>query len=86
MITVITIVTSISLLAEGSRSVSAFARDHALPFSRVLSKVESKQKIPPYAPALTLAAQLCLNSLYFGTMTGFGAVVSIATKGFCKLS
>lgn len=85
MITVITIVTSVSLLAEGSRSVFAFARDHGLPFSRVWSKVESMRKIPLYALALTLAVQLGLNSIYFGTVTGFETVVSIASTGFCKL-
>lgn len=86
MITVITIVTSVSLLAEGSRSVFAFAQDHGLPFSRALSTVESKQKIPLYALALTLAVQLGLNAIYFGTVTGFGTVVSIASTGFCKLT
>lgn len=71
MITVITIVTSVSSLAEGSRSVFAFARGYGLPFSRVWSKVQSKQKIPLYALALTLAVQLGLNAIYFGTVTGF---------------
>ena len=84
MMTVIIIVASVSLLAEGSRSVYAFARDHGLPFSGVWSKVEPKRKIPLYAIVLTLIVQLALNAIYFGTETGFETVVSIATTGFCE--
>ncbi|KAJ5128303.1 hypothetical protein N7448_002021 [Penicillium atrosanguineum] len=82
MITVIIIVASVSLVAEGSRSVYAFARDHGLPFSRLFSKVEPKRQIPIYAILLTLVVQLALNAIYFGTVTGFDTVVSIATTGF----
>ena len=84
MITVITLVTSVSLSAEGSRSVFAFARDHGLPFPRLLSKVDSKRKVPMYALFLTIVVQLALNAIYFGTVTGFDTVVSIASTGFCK--
>lgn len=84
MMTVIIVVASVSLVAEGSRSVYAFARDQGLPFSRVWSKVEPKQKIPVYAIFLTLVVQLALNAIYFGTVTGFETVISIATTGFCK--
>ncbi|CRL26640.1 Amino acid/polyamine transporter I [Penicillium camemberti] len=82
MITVIIMVTSISLVAEGSRSVYAFARDHGLPFSGLWSQVEPKKKIPLYAVLLTVAVQLGLNAIYFGTQTGFETVISIATTGF----
>ncbi|KAJ5541837.1 hypothetical protein N7494_006913 [Penicillium frequentans] len=82
MMTVIIVVASVSLVAEGSRSVYAFARDQGLPFSRVWSKVEPKQKIPVYAIFLTLVVQLALNAIYFGTVTGFETVISIATTGF----
>ncbi|KAJ5426261.1 hypothetical protein N7465_001331 [Penicillium sp. CMV-2018d] len=86
MITVIIMVTSISLVAEGSRSVYAFARDHGLPFSGLWSQVEPKKKIPLYAIFLTVAVQLGLNAIYFGTETGFETVISIATTGFCTLT
>lgn len=85
MITVIIMVTSISLVAEGSRSAYAFARDHGLPFSGLWSQVEPKKKIPLYAVLLTVAVQLGLNAIYFGTETGFETVISIATTGFCTL-
>lgn len=86
MITVIVIVAGNNLLAEGSRSVYAFARDHGLPFSGVLSKVQTKHRIPLNAILLTLIVQLALDAIDFGTTTGFETVIAISTEGFCKLS
>ncbi|KAG9558754.1 GABA permease, partial [Aureobasidium melanogenum] len=73
---------AISLLAEGGRAVYAFARDRGLPFSDVLSKVHPKKQVPIYGILLTFVVQIALNSIYFGTVTGFNTVVSIATEGF----
>ena len=84
LMTVIILVASVSLIAEGSRSVYAFARDQGLPFSNFWAKVQPKQKIPLNAIILTLVVQLALNAIYFGTETGFETVISIATTGFCK--
>jgi amino acid transporter len=84
MIVVIILATSVSLVAETSRSVYAFARDHGLPFSRLLSQVEPKKRIPVYAIILTIFVQLSLNAIYFGTETGIETVISIGTTGFCK--
>ncbi|OQD79439.1 hypothetical protein PENANT_c051G03372 [Penicillium antarcticum] len=82
LITVIVIVASVSLVAEGSRSVYAFARDHGLPFSGLWARVEPRRKIPLYSIVLTLVVQLALNAIYFGTVTGFDTIVSLATTGF----
>jgi len=84
MILVITLVAANGLLAEGSRSIYAFSRDHGLPFSHVFSKVSTKHQIPIPAILLTAAVQISLNSIYFGSYTGFLTVISIATEGFCK--
>lgn len=84
MITVIAIFASNSLLAEGSRAVYAFARDHGLPFSKTFARVNNKSQVPANAIALTLGVQMALNAIYFGTLTGFETVISIATEGFCK--
>ncbi|KAJ8108780.1 hypothetical protein OPT61_g7934 [Boeremia exigua] len=81
MISVICLVASNSLMAEGSRSVYAFARDQGLPFSDVLSKVSSRS-VPVYAVMLTGVVQIAFNSIYFGTVTGFNTIVAIATQGF----
>ncbi|KAJ5089545.1 GABA permease [Penicillium argentinense] len=66
------------------RSVYAFARDHELPFSKLLSKREPRKKISLYAIVLTRTVQLALNAIYFGTATGFNTVFSIASTGFCE--
>jgi amino acid transporter len=85
LIAVIVIVAGVNILAEGSRSVYAFARDNGLPFSKVFSKVENKRQVPVNA-VLTLAVQLALDAIEFGTTTGFETVISISTEGFCKIS
>lgn len=84
MITVIVIASGNSLLAEGSRSIYAFARDNGLPFSNFFSRVSKNRQVPVNAILLTLAAQLALDAIEFGTTTGFETVISIATEGFCK--
>ena len=84
LIVVIGLGSANSLLAEGSRALYAFARDHGLPFSPVFSKVEPKKQVPVYAILLACGVQLCMNSIYFGTLTGFSTVISMATEGFCK--
>ena len=84
MISVIVIVAGLNLLAEGSRAIYAFARDHGLPFSQYLSKVENTRQVPRNALLLTAAVQLALNAIEFGTTTGFQTVVAISTEGFCK--
>lgn len=73
-----------ALTAEGGRAVYAFARDRGLPFSDLWSKVDAKKQVPIFAIILTAGVQIALNSIYFGTVTGFNTVVSIATEGFCK--
>lgn len=73
-----------ALTAEGGRAVYAFARDRGLPFSDLWSKVDAKKQVPVFAIILTALVQIALNSIYFGTVTGFNTVVSIATEGFCE--
>ncbi|KAH8700527.1 putative GABA permease [Talaromyces proteolyticus] len=82
MITVIMFVSTISLITDGSRSLYAFARDHGLPFSGFLSQVSKKKQVPVNAIVVTVSIQMAFNSIYFGTVTGFNTVVSIATTGF----
>ena len=84
MIVVIVLMASNALLAESSRSLFAFARDRGLPFSNVFSKVEPKRQVPFNAIILACVGQMALNSIYFGNITGFNTVISIATEGFCK--
>ncbi|EHK99894.1 putative Choline transport protein [Glarea lozoyensis 74030] len=71
-----------ALLAEGARSLYAFARDEGLPFSHIIRKVEKKHQIPVVAIVLATVVQMAFNSIYFGTVTGFNTVIAIATEGF----
>ncbi|KAL9111241.1 MAG: hypothetical protein Q9227_004319 [Pyrenula ochraceoflavens] len=82
MISIIVLVCANSLMAEGSRALFAFARDHGLPFSRVFSQVEKRRQVPVNAVLLCGAVQAVLNSIYFGNYTAFSTVISIATEGF----
>ncbi|TVY78537.1 Choline transport protein [Lachnellula suecica] len=50
-----------ALLAEGARSLYAFARDHGLPFSSFISKVEPKHQIPVVAIILGTVVQMAFN-------------------------
>jgi choline transport protein len=82
LIVIIDIACANALLAEGARSLFAFARDHGLPFSSIISKVEPKHQIPVVAILLGTVIQMAFNSIYFGTVTGFNTVIAIATEGF----
>ncbi|KIW04598.1 uncharacterized protein PV09_04346 [Verruconis gallopava] len=82
LITVIVLVCANSLMAEGGRAVFAFARDHGLPFSNIWSTVERKKKVPVFALMLTTTVQIAFNSIYFGNLTGFNTVITVATFGF----
>lgn len=86
LFTVICLGAGNALTAEGGRAVFAFARDQGLPFSDTLAKVDRKNFVPVYALCLTAVVQLALDSIYFGTVTGFNTVISIATEGFCELT
>ncbi|KAI9639925.1 hypothetical protein NHQ30_011701 [Ciborinia camelliae] len=82
MIVIINIASSNALLAEGSRSLYAFARDHGLPFSRQISQVSAQHHVPVVAIMVGTLVQMAFNSIYFGTVTGFNTVIAIATEGF----
>jgi len=82
MISIIVLVCANSLMAEGSRALWAFARDHGLPFSRFFSRVDKRSQVPIYAIVLCTVIQMALNSIYFASYEGFSTVISIATFGF----
>lgn len=82
LVTVICLISANSLMAEGSRSVWAFARDRGLPGSVYLSRVEERFGVPVLAIVVCGVCQGALNTIYLGTTTGFNTVTSIATEGF----
>ncbi|KAK9455628.1 Hnm1p [Dipodascopsis uninucleata] len=70
-----------ALLTEGSRSVFAFARDGAMPFSKYLCKVDERLGVPVYAILVSTFFQCVFIAIYFGSSTAFLTVLSIATVG-----
>ncbi|KIW71030.1 hypothetical protein PV04_03248 [Phialophora macrospora] len=82
MITVIVLICSNSLMAEGSRALWAFSRDHGLPFSKIFAKVNKRSHVPVYSILLCMVLQMALNSIYYASFEGFSTVISIATFGF----
>lgn len=81
-ITVIIFGAANALMAEGARSLYAFARDKGLPFSSYISEVEPRNHIPVTAIIIVTVVQMMFNSIYLGTVTGFNTVIAIATEGF----
>ncbi|KAK9473728.1 Hnm1p [Dipodascopsis tothii] len=70
-----------ALLTEGSRSIYAFARDGAMPFSKYLCHVHEKYDVPIYAILVAAFFEAAFTAIYFGSSTAFNTVMSIATAG-----
>jgi choline transport protein len=81
-ISIIVLVCANSLMAEGSRSLYAFARDRGLPASKIWAKVDGRKQVRIYSILLCAVVQMALNLIYFGAYTGFATVIAIATEGF----
>lgn len=71
------------LTASGGRSIYAFARDHGLPFSTWLSRVNTGNSTPVNGLVAAVGVQMVLLAIYFGASQGFNTVIAIATEGFC---
>ncbi|KAI5367353.1 Putative amino acid/polyamine transporter I, amino acid permease [Septoria linicola] len=82
LITIVGFGASFGLTATAGRSIYAFARDSGLPFSKFLSRVDSKTCSPVNALCCAVFVQMCLIAIQFGTATGFSTVIAIATEGF----
>ncbi|KAJ5645642.1 hypothetical protein N7507_011653 [Penicillium longicatenatum] len=65
--------------AATSRQTWAFARDKGLPFSRWISKVDTKRKIPVNSIALSCVISCLLSLINIGSSTAFNAIISVNT-------
>ncbi|KND90842.1 Amino-acid permease BAT1 [Tolypocladium ophioglossoides CBS 100239] len=77
LILVITFFCSISITVAASRTTWAFARDKAIPGSRLWSKVNEKHNTPIWALTLTTLVQMLLSLIYLGSSSAFNAFVSV---------
>lgn len=70
---------NVSYLAAVSRDLFAFARDDGLPFSRWLSKVDQKRKIPTNAYIFCGVFSSLLSLIYIGSPVAFYAITSLGS-------
>lgn len=70
---VLAILCGIGCTTAASRCTWAFARDGAIPGSRWWSQVNHKLDVPLNAMMLSMAVQLVLGLLYFGSTAAFNA-------------
>lgn len=77
LVLVITLFCSISITVAASRCTWAFARDKALPLSRLWSKVDVRHGTPIWALTLTTVVQMLLGLINLGSSSAFLAFVSV---------
>lgn len=77
LVLIITLFCSISITVAASRCTWAFARDKAIPLSRVWSKVDERHDTPIWALVLTTVVQMLLGLINLGSSSAFLAFVSV---------
>ncbi|KAK0744916.1 amino acid/polyamine transporter I [Apiosordaria backusii] len=77
LILIITFFCSISITVAASRCTWAFARDKAIPVSRLWSRVDARHGVPIWALGLTTVVQMLLGLINLGSSSAFLAFVSV---------
>ena len=77
LVLLITLFCSISITVAASRCTWAFARDKAIPVSRLWSRVDSTHSTPIWALVLTTIVQMLLGLINLGSSSAFLAFVSV---------
>ena len=80
LVLAITMFCSISITVAASRTTWAFARDDAIPLSRVWSKVSPGLGVPVFALALVTIVQMLLGLINLGSSSAFTAFVSVGVQ------
>lgn len=70
------------ITTTASRMCWSFARDRGLPFSKYLSKVNSRTKVPVVAVFTVTGIAALLTLIYIGSYTAFNDVISLTITGF----
>lgn len=78
IILILEVCSAISILATASRQIFAFARDNALPFSKVFAYVNPRSQIPIYSVLATTLITMLLSLINIGSTAAFNAVASLA--------
>lgn len=77
LVLLITLFCSISITVAASRTTWAFARDEAIPFSSLWSKIHDRHDTPIWALALTTLVEMLLGLIYLGSSSAFNAFVAV---------
>ncbi|KAJ4307626.1 hypothetical protein N0V94_009669, partial [Neodidymelliopsis sp. IMI 364377] len=81
IITLIAIAATAAGVTSTSRTLWAFARDKATPFSTYFAYVNRRSQIPVRAVVLITILQMLLGFIYLGNSTAFNAILSMAILG-----
>lgn len=73
---------AIGITTTASRMTWSFARDRGTPFSRILSRVERRTKVPVIAVGAVTLFSALLTLIYVGSATAFNDVISLTITGF----
>jgi choline transport protein len=79
IICLLNVASNIVYLAAVTRDLFAFARDQGLPFSKWLSTVSERRRIPVNACILSCGFAVLLSMIYIGSITAFYAITSLST-------
>ncbi|KAF3070935.1 putative amino-acid permease C15C4.04c [Daldinia childiae] len=77
LVLIITLFCSISITCAASRCTWAFARDNAIPFARLWSKIDERHGTPIWALVLTTLIEMLLGLINLGSSSAFLAFVSV---------
>ncbi|KAH8813353.1 amino acid transporter-like protein [Xylogone sp. PMI_703] len=80
-VAVIAVAANVAGVTSTSRTVWAFARDNAMPYSRYLSHVNKNLQVPVRSVVLVTVFQMLLGFIYIGNTTAFNAIMSMAILG-----
>ncbi|PYH95855.1 amino acid permease [Aspergillus ellipticus CBS 707.79] len=77
LVLIITFFCSISITVAASRATWAFARDDAIPFSRLWSRVNPRLGVPIWSLVFGTVLQMLLGLINLGSSSAFTAFVSV---------
>ncbi|CAG7559232.1 unnamed protein product [Fusarium equiseti] len=81
LVLIVTLFCSISITVAASRTTWAFARDRAIPLSRLWSKVDKRHGTPIMALILTTVIEMLLGLIYLGSSSAFNAFIAVGVIG-----
>jgi choline transport protein len=82
VVLVLTWACSMGITTTASRMTWSFARDKGMPFSKYLSKVNERTRVPVVAVGFVTVAAALLTLIYIGSAVAFNDVISLTITGF----